>query len=129
MSQDPVIVFVCEHGAAKSVVAAAYFNHFAQQMGLNRYAVARGTNPDAELSLKAVEGLTNDGLPAPESPPQKLTQSEIQSAQRVVTFCDLPEGYQPGTTIECWDDIPPISDSYERSRDVIIRRLRHLLNQ
>jgi hypothetical protein len=28
---NPTIVFVCEHGAAKSVIAAAYFNKLAQE--------------------------------------------------------------------------------------------------
>lgn len=129
MSQDAVIVFVCEHGAAKSVVAAAYFNHFAQRMGLDVHAVARGTNPDKELSPQAVQGLTKDGLPAPQSPPQKLTQSEIQSAQRVISFCDLPEGYQAGATLERWDDITPISENYEKARDAMIKRIHPMLNQ
>ncbi len=28
---EPVVVFVCEHGSAKSVVAAAYFNQLARE--------------------------------------------------------------------------------------------------
>ena len=129
MSQDPVVVFVCEHGAAKSVVAAAYFNHLAQQMGLDVHAFARGTNPDEELSLQAVQGLTEDGLPIPESSPQKLTLAEMQSAQRVVAFCQIPDEYQQGTTIEYWNDIPPFSESYEKARDAMIKRIRHMLDQ
>lgn len=129
MSQDPVIIFVCEHGAAKSVVAAAYFNHFVQQTGMDLHAIARGTNPDKELSLQAVQGLMEDGLPTPESSPQKLTQAEMQSAQRVVAFCQIADEYQQGTTIEYWNDIPPFSESYEKARDTIIKRIRHLLNR
>ena len=129
MSQEPVIVFVCEHGAAKSVVAAAYLNHFAQQLRLDVQAIARGTNPDKELSLQAVQGLTEDGLPIPESSPQKLTQAEMQSAQRVVAFCQIPDEYQQGTTMEYWNDIPPFSENYEKARDAIIKRIRHMLNQ
>jgi protein-tyrosine-phosphatase len=45
-TDDKTIIFVCEHGAAKSVIAAAYFNRFAEQRGLNLRAAARGTNPD-----------------------------------------------------------------------------------
>ena len=55
MNQDnPIIVFVCEHGAAKSVIAAAYFNKLAQEANSEVRAVARGTHPDSELSPKAV---------------------------------------------------------------------------
>ena len=62
MSQNPVIIFVCEHGAAKSIIAATYFNKLAREKGLDVSAVARGTHPDAELSQKAIEGLHEDKL-------------------------------------------------------------------
>ena len=57
MEKKQTVVFVCEHGAAKSVLAAAYFNRFAAQMGLDMQAVARGTKPDQELSPQTVKGL------------------------------------------------------------------------
>jgi pyruvate/2-oxoglutarate dehydrogenase complex dihydrolipoamide acyltransferase (E2) component len=60
--QTPVIVFVCEHGAAKSVMAAAHFNKLARERGLNLRAVARGTSPDKEIAPKAALGLQADGL-------------------------------------------------------------------
>jgi hypothetical protein len=47
-SPDPSrIVFVCEHGSVKSLVAAMYSNHRAQQQELAYRAVARGTAPEA----------------------------------------------------------------------------------
>ena len=129
MSHDPSIIFVCEHGAAKSVLAASYFNHFASQIGLDVRAVARGTNPDDELSPQTVKGLTQDGLTPTDSAPQRLTAAEIQSAQRMVTFCDLPAEYRQHKLIEHWADIPPVSENYEKARDVIIERIRQMLNQ
>ena len=66
------IIFVCEHGAAKSVIAASYFNKLANEKGLNLQAIARGTNPDQTLSPKTVKGLMEDGLQPTESIPQKL---------------------------------------------------------
>ncbi|HUE97651.1 MAG TPA: hypothetical protein VMN99_00270 [Anaerolineales bacterium] len=129
MENHPTIVFVCEHGAAKSVVAAAYFNQFATQKGLGLRAVARGTNPDNELSPHAVKGLTEDGLRVAESAPQKLTQIDIQSAQRVVTFCELPAEYLQPAILERWDHIPPISENYEKARDAMIERIRQMLNR
>lgn len=50
---DPMlstILFVCEHGAAKSVIAAAYFDKLAQARGLKYKAVFRGPNPDPALA-------------------------------------------------------------------------------
>ena len=70
MNRDSVIVFVCEHGAAKSIIAAAYFNQLAAEMGSDLRAVARGTDPDPELSPQAIKGLSEDGLTPKESAPQ-----------------------------------------------------------
>jgi protein-tyrosine-phosphatase len=123
------IIFVCEHGAAKSILAAAYFNHLASQMGLDLRAVARGTNPDQELSPQTVRGLAEDGLTPTESAPQQLTAADIQYARQVVAFCDLPVEYHHQTTIQPWDDIPPFGENYEAARDLIIEHIRQLLNE
>ena len=129
MPQNPTIVFVCEHGAAKSVIAAAYFNKMASEIKLDTRAIARGTHPDDELSPKAVTGLNADGLTPTESIPQKLSLADIESAQRIITFCELPEEYQNKIAIEQWDNVPPVSENYEIARDVIMKHLKHLLNK
>jgi hypothetical protein len=43
------VVFVCEHGSAKSVIAAAELSRMAKERGLDLSILARGTNPDAEV--------------------------------------------------------------------------------
>lgn len=123
------VIFVCEHGAAKSVIAAAYFNKLASESNLDLRAVARGTNPDAELSPKTIAGLQADGLSPTESVPQKLSLAEIESAQRVVAFCELPEEYRNKTVIEQWDGVPPVSEDYEKARDAIVERIHRLINE
>jgi hypothetical protein len=54
------VIFVCEHGAAKSVIATAYFNKMAAERGLPDRATSRGANPQAELSVSALKGLKED---------------------------------------------------------------------
>ena len=129
MSDRPHIVFVCEHGAAKSIMAAAFFNKFAAEASLELRASARGTNPDAELSATAIAGLHEDGVTPTESFPQKLSLEDIESAQRIVSFCELPEEYHKKTSVERWDDIPPVSENYEKARDAIRERIKELLNR
>lgn len=128
MSPKAMIVFVCEHGAAKSIIAAAYFNQFASHMGLDVKAVARGTNPDPELSPQTVKGLADDALKPTESAPQKLTEEDLQSAQRVVAFCNLPAEYRRPIVLERWEDVPPVSEHYAKARDAIVERIRQMLN-
>jgi arsenate reductase (thioredoxin) len=127
MNQNSTIVFVCEHGAAKSILAAAYFNKMAREKNLGLTAIARGTHPDSELSAKTVAGLRANGLTATESIPTKLDEKDLASAQRVVSFCTLPEEFLQGAQVEYWEDVPPISEDYERARDAIVERLKGLL--
>src|SRR5436305_9777939 len=74
------IVFVCEHGAAKSVVAAAEFNCLAEERHLPYRAIARGTEPQAEIATSAANGLRADGLAVPAGPPQKRPADDVAHA-------------------------------------------------
>src|SRR5688572_2352266 len=123
MKQKSILVFVCEHGAAKSIIAAAYFNKLARNRNLHLTAIARGTHPDAELSSKAVSGLLSDGLTPTELVPTQLNMADLESAQQVVGFCVLPEEYYQKARVEYWDGIPPVSEDYERARDAIVAHL------
>lgn len=127
MLKNNVIVFVCEHGAAKSILAAAYYNKFASEKNLGISAVARGTNPDAKLSPQTMEGLRADGLMPTESAPHKLTLADVESAERIISFCELPEEYHGTVIIEQWNDVPPVSEDYEKARNVMITKLEELL--
>jgi arsenate reductase len=129
MTQPQIIVFVCEHGAAKSVIAATYFNKLSFETGLQIQAVARGTDPGRELSAKAITGLQADGLTPTESFPQKLSLADIESAHRVVSFCALPEEYGQKAVIEQWENVPPVSENYEEARDAIFKRVNRLIEQ
>ena len=129
MKQNLRIVFVCEHGAAKSIIAAAYFKKLAREKDLSLNAIARGTHPDQELSPKAIDGLREDGLTPVETVPQKLSRADVESAQQIVSFCELPEEFRQKTLIEQWDGIPPVSENYEKARDAILERLNRLIDQ
>ena len=128
MNQNQQIVFLCEHGAAKSIIAAAYFNKLAQEKNLEVRAIARGTHPDPELSPKAITGLKDDGLSPTELVPQQLSLADVQSAQRIITFCELPAEYESKVSVEQWDGVPPVSEDYEKARDAILERINRLMN-
>src|SRR4051812_34549689 len=51
------VLFVCEHGAAKSVIAATYFNQLATARGLAVRATARGADPQRSASVPTMAGL------------------------------------------------------------------------
>jgi protein-tyrosine-phosphatase len=126
-ARPETVVFVCEHGSAKSVVAAAHFNRIAAERGLALRAVSRGTDPDPALAPPAVEGLHADGLVAGEATPRVLVQADLDAAVRIVAFGDLPPELAPRSEVQRWD-VPPVSSGYEASRDAMIERIERLID-
>ena len=88
--QTPAVIFVCEHGAAKSVLSAAIFNKLARERRMNLRAIARGTNPDPEISQKVAAGLQADGLVASEPAPKKISKADLDGVRRVWQRRHLP---------------------------------------
>lgn len=127
--QEPVVVFVCEHGSAKSVIAAAHFNNLARERNLKLRAISRGTNPDQEIAPNAAEGLQADGLAVGREKPKRLSRSDVSIAIRVVAFCELPDAYSKGVRVEQWNEMPAVSEDYNKARDAIVERVRHLLDE
>ena len=126
---NPRIVFVCEHGAALSVVSAAYFNKIARQEHLPLHAIARGANPQKEIAISARQGLTADGVPFAPQTPQPLSIKEAAQARRVIAFCPLPARYSKLAPVESWSDVPPTAAGYALARDAILRHLHELFGQ
>jgi protein-tyrosine-phosphatase len=124
-----VIVFVCEHGSAKSLVAALFLERLARERGLALRGVSRGVVPDESVPDAVLEGLRGDGFDAASFRPRALEDADLSTAVRVVAIgLDLHDGKAPaGSRLERWDDIPPLSESYPRAREAIVSRLTSLL--
>jgi hypothetical protein len=58
------VVFVCEHGSVKSLVAMVYFNRRAQERGLAYRAVARGIAAEPEVPSTPLRELLALGWPS-----------------------------------------------------------------
>ena len=124
----PAVVFVCEHGAAKSVIAAAYFNKLAADRGLALRAVFRGTNPQETLSVRAVEGLKADGLDVPVEKPSAIRDSDIAGATHIFAIgCRLSEAAERSGKAADWSDVPD-DQGYGPMRDAIVRHVKQLLD-
>src|SRR5262245_39796288 len=127
--QTPVVIFVCEHGAAKSILSAAIFNKLARERGLNLRAIARGTNPDPEISPKVAAGLRADELASSEPAPKKISKADLVGASRVITFCALPDDYPGSIKVENWDPVLPAIEDYGKARDKLAERIGRLLEE
>lgn len=122
------LVFVCQHGAAKSVIAAAWTQRLATEMGVSVQAIARATEPSAELLPAAVDGLRRDGLNAAQPTPRALSSEEASGAWQVVSFGpDVSTFSRTSVPVERWT-VPDVSAGYESSREAIIEQVRRLLS-
>lgn len=129
MPDSRTIVFVCLHGAAKSVIAAAYWNRLAAERGVEIRATAAGIEPEPEIPTPVRNGLRNDGLEVGDLRPRRVTSEELASAAAIVSFgCDLGDVAPPDQAVDRWDDVPLVSDGFTTARDVIVARVRRLLD-
>jgi len=127
---SPRIVFVCGHGAAKSVIAAAYFNKLAVERGLRERAIYRGASPQAELSAATLKGVRDDRLSVPTTKPASITATDVTAATHIFAIgCSRTAQASSSGKAENWTDVPEVSDGYAASRDTIKRRVEQLLDQ
>jgi len=126
-SEPKKILFVCTHGAARSPIAAAYFNKIAKEQNLNYRAIFKGTEPDSVLTNGTKKGLRKDEINIKDWKPKLVSENEINKANRIITFdCELPSNVI-STKIEQWNGTPPISKDYDKARDIIKNKVYQLI--
>ena len=128
---EPVdVLFVCQHGAAKSVIAARQLVALARARGLNLKASAAGVEPDEAIPPHVTAGLRGDGIDDHETPPQAVTREMLANAGIVVSFgCDLSAFADGSTRIVQWSGVPAVSDGYDAARTDIVSRLPAVLDE
>jgi hypothetical protein len=120
------IVFVCEHGAVKSTVAAAYFNRIARERGLPYVAVSRGIDLYPEIPAVIRHGLAEDGLAPQDDTPRDLRSNEASVAARVIAFDRVPGERSGAASVIYWSDVPPVTKNYLVGRGVILQHIEGL---
>jgi hypothetical protein len=127
--QPTGVVFVCEHGSVKSLVAMEHFNRKAQEQGLPYRAVARGTAPEPTVPPAVRQGLQTDGFEVASFVPQLLRPTDVDNVALVVSFDDDVTKTVGGKTRYLkWDDLPGVLGDYPRGRDAIVRKLNILID-
>lgn len=119
------VVFVCEHGTVKSVIAALWFNRLAEERGLKMRAVSRGVAPDAAVPEAIAAALRADGLSVAGFTPAALTKADLEGAARVVAIgVDVRSVLdRAAVPLESWPDIPPATRDYAAARDAMVARI------
>jgi protein-tyrosine-phosphatase len=124
------VVFVCEHGSVKSLVATLYFNQRAQLRGLRYTAVARGTSPQAAVPASVQLALRADGFDVDHYVPQPFSTKDVDKASLVVSFDQDTTNTVAGRVSELrWDNLPSVLADYMRGRDEILERVDGLIEE
>lgn len=122
------VVFVCEHGAAKSIIAATEFKRMAAAKGHEFVVVSRGTNPDAEVAAGVRQGLKEDGMDVGSTKPAMVSAKDLEGATRVITFGPDLSGLLPkNVKVLDWSATPAPSKDYKAARDYVRGQLEILL--
>ena len=89
-AQPTRVLFLCPHGAAKSVLASTYFKRRAEERGLRVRVDAAGTEPDAAVSPAVANLLRANGYAPPTAAPRKVTADDVIASDLVISLgCDL----------------------------------------
>jgi arsenate reductase (thioredoxin) len=127
------VLFVCEHGNVKSIMAASYFNQLARERQLPLRAVSRGSAPNSTtVPLAIVQGLRDDGFDVSSFHPSAVSSSDVEASQRVITIgTALPKDSRPtnSSKVEQWNDVPPASVDYSVARDSLKSHVKKLVEQ
>jgi hypothetical protein len=123
------VLFICEHGYAKSLVAALHFERLAQARGVAVRALSRGVDPGARVPEPILAGLDADGFDVRGFVPARATPEEINGAAVVVLISvDVDTSGRTGPVVR-WDAISPLSENYERARGEIVGLVSALMDR
>jgi arsenate reductase (thioredoxin) len=128
--RPPTVLFLCPHGAAKSVLASAYFQQAAKDRGLNVRVEAAGTDPDEQVSPVVADHLRRNGYRVPVEKPRKVTPHEIETADVVISIgCDLTGLPVRANNLQKWDEVPGPGEDFKKADEAIRRRVTALVEE
>ena len=129
-AQTQTVVFVCEHGSAKSVVAAAHFNRLAAERGLPFRAVSRGTAPDPTVPAPITNGLATEKMSVPAGfTPTQVAATDVAGASKVVTFDITLPVSADASKLSRWDKMPALSDGYGPASAAIATKFEAIISE
>jgi arsenate reductase len=126
----PTVLFMCPHGAGKSVLASAYFQRLAKERGLNVRVESAGTDPDPEVAPIVATHLKKTGYELPVAKPRRVTDADLATADVVVSIgCDLKSFAPPRGTLLRWDDVPGPSEDLAGAEATIRAQATQLVDE
>jgi sterol desaturase/sphingolipid hydroxylase (fatty acid hydroxylase superfamily)/protein-tyrosine-phosphatase len=124
------VLFMCPHGAAKSVLASAYFARLAKERGLNVRVDSVGTDPQEAVSTAVAQHLTTNGYTVPITKPRKVTKHDLAAADVVISLgCDVSGLPAAPRSLREWNEVPAPSEDFNAADEAIRRRVLALVEE
>jgi arsenate reductase len=125
----PTVLFMCPHGAAKSLMASAYFQKVAKDRGLNVRVDSAGTEPDPQLSKGVVAHLEKNGYAIPIEKPRAATAADMRNADVIISMgCDLSKLPAPKGVVQNWH-VPDFSADFNLAEQAIREQVNRLVEE
>jgi arsenate reductase (thioredoxin) len=125
----PTVLFLCPHGAAKSVLASAYFTQLAAERGLRVRVEAAGTEPAPAVSPAVAARLAQQGLTVPIDKPRTVTTADVADADIVISIgCDTSK-IPPTDKLRRWDDVPDTSADFPAADQALRAKAQALVDE
>src|SRR5690349_6586102 len=80
------IIFVCEHGGARSTIASVYFNKMARENHLPFQSIFRGLDPDSSITKETESGLKADGFDTAPLSPTALSAKDVSTNTLLISL-------------------------------------------
>ena len=128
-AKAPTVLFMCPHGAAKSVMASAYFQKLAKERGLNVRVDSAGTDPEPAVSKGVAAHLQKNGYAIPIDKPRAATASDMTTADVVISMgCDLSKLPAPKGEVKTWA-VPDFSENFDAAEQAIRDQVARLVDE
>jgi arsenate reductase (thioredoxin) len=128
--QQPTVLFICPHGAAKSVLASAYFQKAARERGLNVRVETAGVEPQDAVSPAVKAHLERNGYTVPVTRPRAVTKADLTHADVVISLgCDLSQLPAAPRSVQKWDEVPGPTEDLKGADEQIRRRVMALVEE
>lgn len=137
------VLVLCTHNSARSVLAEAMFNHWAQKLGIDAKAYSAGAFPCGRIHPQALAVLSAAGVDVTELHSKNMAQfAEVGAPEMrlVITVCDSaaaqPCPVWPGAPVRAHWGYPDPSDAsepeqlqcFELTRQAIAYRMLQLVS-
>lgn len=112
----PEVLFVCEHNAGRSQMAAAFTHHLSHgRVGVR----SAGSHPDEQVFPLVAQAMTEVGVDVTHEFPKPLTDEVVRAADAVITMgCGDACPIYPGKHYEDWDLADPAGQSLDGVRAI-----------